>query len=206
MKHEEFIQKVATLALARLAPEIRATMDAKIVYGTGHGQGARGTCYYSSWQNGQPKPIPIVEICAAAEESTIQIAGTTIHELAHVLAGPTAGHSKVWKEACAVLGLRCAVAAGMKYSLSALEPEIRWYVGSAKLLDGAPKMNGGGGPRPCGLGAGTRGGRTRGKGSGSRLRKFVCDCNPPVIVRIGRPEFLAHCDLCGGGFRQEEAK
>lgn len=211
MKHEEFIHRIADLAIARLPENERGAMAAKIVYGMGAGTGARGVCYYSSWKNGLPQPIPIVEICAAAEESAVQVAGTTIHELGHVLAGPGAGHDNAWKAACERLGLRRAKAAGMIYTLAAFPWEIRVEIEKALLIDGAPVRSGSLvpgtprilTPRPCGLGIGTKGGTSRGTGSGSRLRKFTCDCNPPVIIRAARDVLAAHCDLCSGAFKRE---
>ena len=53
--------------------------------------GLRGVTIYSRWANGHGPhdPDPFVEICAAGEESIVQLAGTTIHELAHVVLGHT---------------------------------------------------------------------------------------------------------------------
>ena len=52
-------------------------------------------------------------------------------------------------------------------------------------------------PRPCSAGAGTRGGTSRGKGSGSLMRLWECACTPkPVKVRV------ATCDLCHASFKR----
>jgi len=40
-------------------------------------------------------------------------------------------------------------------------------------------------PKPCKLGVGSHGGKSRGVGSGSRLRLYHCQCEPPVKVRAG---------------------
>lgn len=45
-----------------------------------------------------------------------------------------------------------------------------------------------------------RGSPSRGVGSGSRMRRFVCDCTPPVIVRTARDSFDAMCHHCTGEF------
>lgn len=212
--HEAFIAEVASLALGRLSPEERETCRPRIVYGSGGGMtGVRGVCYYSRWQNGEPDPVDLVEICAFGEESLVQVAGTTIHELAHALAGPDAGHRKLWKAACARLGLRCARAAGMTYSPAALAPEIRELVWFHEFSDGRPATTNSGlfgplavptlvKPRPCSLGYGTQGGRSRGKGSGTRYRKFVCDCEPQVIVRSARDVLDVTCNACETQFKR----
>jgi len=57
--------------------------------------------------------------------------------------------------------------------------------------------------RPCGAGVGAKGGKSRGAGSGSRLRKFVCDCG--VIARVARDEFHATCSDCSTAFKRVDA-
>lgn len=211
--HEAFIGEIAKAAINRLPPAEQAKCKLRLIYGSGAGTKARGVTYYSRWQNGEPEPIDLVEICAFGEESLIQIAGTTIHEIAHVLAGHKAAHGQDWKAACALLGLRCAKAAGMCYSLSALCPEIRELVWRHEFADGRPESGLSivgllGVPtlvptiRPCSHGVGSRGGRSRGKASGSRQRKFVCECTPPVIIRAARDELNATCNDCGEGFKR----
>ena len=69
---------------------IAACRDVAVVYGAGDGR-YRGVCHYSAWANGVG-PVEVVEIAAAGEESLVQVAGTTLHELAHVLAGWGGGH------------------------------------------------------------------------------------------------------------------
>jgi hypothetical protein len=206
--HESFIHSVAHLAAARV-PEARDKLDSiKLVYGAGQA-GLRGVTYYRRWQNGGEEAAPFVEVCALGQENWIQLAGTTIHELAHVLAGHEAGHGKAWREACEALGLRRARAAGHVYRLAGFTPDIRMALATMPKPDeGEPVglLSGLGinvaRLKPCGAGIGTRGGKSRGTGSGSRLRRFVCDCEPPVIVRVARDVFEAHCDCCNGAFHQ----
>lgn len=212
MNHQEFIERVAHIALSRLPESERAQCEARITYGAGQ-PGLRGVTYYGAWQNGGEKPVPFVEVCAFGEESPVQLIGTTIHELGHVLAGPGAGHGKDWKAACERLGLRKVRAAGTSYCLAMLAPDIREQI--ARLPspeDGEPigAHRPGIGPvvvkpKPCPMGTGTRGGKSRGKGSGSRMRKFVCQCDPPIIVRAARDELPVTCDCCGSRFEREEA-
>lgn len=199
--HETFIMGVAELAIARL-PDASAFKGMKLAYGMG-ADGAYGVTYFQRWKAGD-EPTAFVEIGARHQHSWAQVATTVIHELAHVLAGWQAGHDKAWKEACATLGLRRAKAVGM-HLLSQLEPELRFAIAAMpKPSDGSPicpvVTRGGKTLKPCTGGYGTRGGKSRGVGSGSRLRLFECECIPPVKARVARHEFKATCDCCTGSF------
>jgi len=206
--HEQFIHAVRDAAVARLTPEDRAkVMDAKLVYGAGYKTGARGVTFFNQWKNGHDHAL--CEVCAFGEDSIIQVAGTTIHECAHVLAGPGAGHGKAWIEACAKLGLQFVRAAGTRYSLACFAPDVRQAIAAMPLpTDGGPGAMLGLSPnvapvskaRPCSAGIGTRGGKSRGVGSGSRLRKFVCSCG--IIVRASRDVLNATCNECGSAFNR----
>src|SRR5436305_878844 len=119
MKHEDFIRKVRDIVAAHMgdAAVRDRLLAAKLVYGIGNGS-YRGICYYQAWKNGHPAAAELVEIAASGEESPVQLAGTTIHELAHVLAGSKAGHGREWLKACEFLGLRKAKAAGTRYTMA----------------------------------------------------------------------------------------
>lgn len=207
--HEQYIQGVRSLMIARAVE--RRTLDqtaadnlrnVKLVYGLGLRGGYRGVTVYGSWSNGHG-PADCVEIAAVGEESWLQLAGTTIHELAHVLAGIGSGHSESWRDACGLLGLRRAKAAGMRYSLAALDPILRAqvYALAQSLTDGSPSFMSGIGPRitisrPCAAGYGTRGGTSRGTGSGSRLLKATCStCG--YVVRVTRTWLEKGAPYCG---------
>jgi len=212
--HEAFIHAVRAIVLPRVADDAKRTRlaDAKLVYGAGHGTGARGVTFYGAWANGTPGH-DFLEVCAAGEETTVQIAGTTIHELAHCLAGHAAGHGADWKGACRVLGLVHAEAAGQSYAPVHFAPDV-WAAVDALTVpdDGRPtfaRRGAGAGvmgrpvaPRPCPLGVGTRGGRSRGTGSGSRLRLWVCACPTAVRVRVASETFDATCNRCGSAFKR----
>lgn len=206
--HEQFIHAVREIAVARLNSEDRAAvLDAKLVYGAGS-RHTRGVTYFGCWKNGHDHAF--AEVCAFGEDSPIQVAGTTLHELGHVLAGPGKGHGKGWIDACRKLGLHFVRAAGTRYSLACFAQDIRMAIAALpKPTDGKPQPFGGilsnGSPiniklRPCSAGIGVKGGKTRGAGSGSRLRKFTCGCG--VIARVARDEFHAHCDDCGSEFKR----
>lgn len=185
----------------------------KLAYGFGQ-PGLRGVTIYSRWANGHgpQDPDPFVEICAAGEESIVQLAGTTIHELAHVVAGWEAGHGANWKSTCERLGLRCVKAAGTNYTWSMFEASLRdAIVALGEPSDGAP-INGvvtlkigkrRGRTGPCTAGVGTRGGKSRGPGSGSRMRKYIADCGQ--IVRAATDGLNATCNCCGSLFIKAEA-
>lgn len=214
ISHEEYIRRIAEHVIQRApAADRDALRKARIVYGAGQ-VGLRGVTYYDRWESADGDHVDLVEICALGESDPVQVAGTVVHELAHVAAGHGAGHGKAWRQACARLGLRCAKAAGMVYRPAALRADIRELIASLIPSDGRPNgidlltglpTNPWTGkavkPKRCPMGIGTRGGQSRGKGSGSRMRKYVCDCG--VIVRSARDDLAAHCDHCGSAFKQE---
>lgn len=212
--HETYVQEIAKLAI-ELAPDLtpseRAGLCAiKLVYGAGS-TGLRGVTYYQRWKGkGQEAPAPFVEICAFGQSHWVQIAGTTLHELGHVLAGHEAGHGPAWKLACRRLGLRSVKAAGTEYHWANFAPRLRMALAALPKPDeGEPVqplagLLGGLGitfkPRACPTGIGTRGGKSRGVGSGSRLRLFECECIPPIKARVARDEFNATCGVCDCAF------
>lgn len=211
LTHEQFIHAVRDAIAARANPETAEKLRRiKLAYGFGQ-PGLRGVTIYSKWANGHGPldPDPFVEICAAGEESVVQLAGTTVHELGHVVAGWGAGHGDGWKCACENLGLRRVKAAGTEYRWSMFAPWLREAIaGLGVPTDGAP-LNGAGvfnkiGRRkttvgPCTAGYGTRGGKSRGVGSGSRMRKYVADCGQ--IVRAATDSLDATCNCCSSKFR-----
>lgn len=208
MQHEEFIQGIRGLVLKRdIGLELRDKLaTCKLTYGVGE-RGLRGVTYYAAWGKKDCKPVELVGVCATGEESIVQLAGTTIHELAHVAAGSGAGHGISWKDSCKLLGLVECQAAGQGYLPEHFEPSL-WaeIVRLGGPIDGNPllsKVDGlpfvgvpTGKYKPCPLGIGTRGGQSRGKGSGSRMRLYHCQCQPAVKVRVASDEFGAKCDHC----------
>lgn len=53
---------------------------------------------------------------------------------------------------------------------------------------------------PCTAGIGTKGGKSRGVGSGSRLRKYSCEHGQ--IIRAATDELNATCNICSTLFKQ----
>lgn len=204
--HESYVNAIAGLAIARLPEgDSRNALTAiKLVYGAGE-KGVRGITYYNRWNKGT-EVVPFVEICAFGQESWVQVAGTTVHELGHVLAGFGAGHGKQWKDACDVLGLRRVKAAGTAYRLAMFAPDLREaIVRLPRPTEGQPvaAITGANGVpisfRPCPAGIGTRGGVSRGTGSGSRLRLWQCDCG--CKARVASDAFEATHTPCGTSFK-----
>lgn len=211
MKHEEFISAIRDIAITPIPDAGKAKLEqCKLVYGVGR-SGIRGITYFDAWRLGKDTRTAFVEICAVGEESPVQLAGTTIHELGHVLAGYGQGHNKVWYEATESLGLRCFRAAGTSYNMAMFQPTLR------ERIDGLIQQFNAEGPafsvhglytpyqgpiRPCPLGIGTRGGISRGLGSGSRLRLYVCECSKPIKARVASDEFNATCNVCKASFKR----
>ena len=207
--HEMFVHRVAEIACSKLSTADAAVCaHIKLAYGAGP-DGTRGVTYYNRWGKAEGK-APFVAINALHQESLVQLAGTTIHEIGHVLAGWEAGHGPDWKAACEKLGLRKIRAAGTNYMWSMFDKDIRALVASlTKPDDGEPQsLFGAIGqqigkrksqtmPKPCTAAIGTRGGTSRGVGSGSRLRLFQCACEPaPIKVRVARDVFDCTCNTC----------
>lgn len=186
--HEHFIHDVVNLVRERLNDEDKAALDGvKIVYGTGP-RGARGVTYYQVWKDAQAEGRkPLIEICAFGQRDRVQVAGTTIHEIGHVLAGWEAGHGKPWKEACERAGLRRVKAAGTNYVMTMIAPGLRQAIAALPVIeDGEPNTG-----RDMGAlvvrvaGVGVRGGKSRGPGSGSRMVKMQCaECG--YVARAAR--------------------
>jgi hypothetical protein len=208
--HEDYIRAVvqAVLDYPDLCEADREKIEAiKLVYGAG-ARHTRGVTYFQRWQKpGEGvAPVPLVEICAFGQQSWLQVAATTIHELGHVCAGMEAGHSKDWKFACERLGLVGIKAAGTEYTEDNFDPVLlRAIKAIPEPTDGKPCSYGALGVTrkttgSCTLGFGVMGGKSRGPGSGSRLRLYECECVPPVKIRAAKDDLNCTCGICNARF------
>lgn len=206
MTHERYIARVSELAQARLTAEERAKLaDLKLAYGAGPA-GLRGVTYFNKWQKPGTE-TPFIEVCAFGQESLVQLAGTTIHELAHALSGAGNGHNAVWKDNCAKLGLRLAMAQGMRYCMANFAPDLREAIAALPKPDDGEPVPTLSNPwtgaivkrvRSCLAGLGTRGGKaTR---SGAAYVLYACGCTPPFKVRSYSHDLDATCNCCDTKF------
>lgn len=202
MTHEEFIQAVRDCAIAYLAqsdPEAAQRLDhVKLCYGAGTVR-LRGITYHNKWCIEGTKNSALIEIGAFAEQNEAQLSGTTLHELGHALAGPKKGHGIAWQQACAQLGLNNVQAVGTHYDWSMFASELRDKLKTFELTDGKP-INVATKVHRCAAGIGSRGGKSRGVGSGSRLRKYVCGHGQ--IIRASTDVLQAVCGVCGNAFNR----
>jgi hypothetical protein len=215
--HEDFIRRVRDLVLAEAElteDEATKLAHAKLVYGIGSGA-YRGVCHFEAWQNGVGL-VDVIEIAATGEENWVQLASTTVHELAHVLAGHGAGHDVAWKDITIRLGFTKRLTVGQHYHLAQIKPRLRTRIAelAQEMVDGSPAFRTSAvwglagllaAPRPCSAGVGTKGGRSRGKGSGSRMVKATCGCGR--IIRGSRTVLdgpAITCGECGLNFKIEE--
>lgn len=203
LTHEQYINAVRAIVVARI-PEVadrEKLMAVKLTYGA-H-ERVRGVTYFNQWtHHGKDECVDFACISAMGQESIVQLAGTTIHELGHVLAGAGHGHDGEWHDACYRLGLRNIKAAGTRYLWANFMPDIRERIvalgvpsdGKPQFLNGLLTRKGTGGAvgrmLPGGLpgcthGVGSRGGKSRGVGSGSRMLKVVCS-DSGYTVRVAR--------------------
>lgn len=207
LTHEAYINAIRRVVAPLVNVDDGSKLaQAKLVYGVGKA-GIRGITYFDAWaNNGDNNKACFVEITAKGEESPCQLAGTTIHELGHVLAGYGQGHNIVWKQACQALGLRCIKAAGTRYLLANFAPVIRHdiYRLATRLEGSKPLFNDMRGftVAPCPMGIGTRGGQSRGAGSGSRLRLWQCSCPKPIKLRCASDTLDVTCNKCYTNFQQ----
>jgi len=206
--HEQYIAAVvaAVLLLPSLLPEDRrAIASVRLAYGAGE-QGTMGVTMFNRWKSRDGSTRHFVAVCATCQpEGALLLAETVVHELAHARAGWQAGHGPVWVAACARLGL---IDAKATYTHNA---KPTWSPGLLTALLRLPEPSEGrpvyipgerAKPRPCPAGIGTKGGKSRGPGSGSRNKLWQCACG--TKIRHAGKLLRAKCLDCGGMFRAQE--
>jgi len=217
--HDAYIADVARLACRHPGAsedDRNAIRQVRLAYGDGQA-GVMGITRFNLWKGPDGQRRHWCAVCATCQpEGSYLIAETVLHELGHAIAGPMGAHGPIWRSACERLGLidaKATYAHGDKPVFSA------WMAAQlAKLkepTEGRPAHTVSGnaiGPpgspalppiRPCGAGIGTKGGKSRGPGSGTRNALHVCGgCKPPVKVRaaISKRPLSATCDHCKTSF------
>jgi len=220
--HEAYIAAIWAIIRKRpaLTKEDRAAMDkTRLSYGVNPTGGTRGVTWKDGWNHnvgGKPKIGMMICLHADGQESLCQLAGTTLHEAAHVIAGLDCGHDGVWKSACARVGLPAAVN-GTAYSWDKFDPAVAKAIQRLKAPnDGWPVLDeetkqafAAGKVKPCGAGHGTRGGTSRGKGAGSRHYRYICEhkapCALPPKINCGFQTLQADCRVCKQPYTLDEA-
>jgi len=231
--HEQYVQAIYRLALkAKLTQQQKSVLrQVKITYGDRR-PGVYGTTHFGQWHptaccGGKRKPKghahPLVTIAAMPGETSLELCNTVVHELGHVLAGIGKGHGPEWVAACKALGLANAKAMGAADGWSDFSPALRKGLRGLGLpTDGAPiavklALNDSGvpelvpadpGPRPvrtCGAGIGTKGGKSRGAGAGSRYLLWECQCEQPTKLRTTRKDLRVRCLDCKRNFALVES-
>lgn len=213
LTHEQYINAVRAIVVSRLpeSADREKLMAVKLTYGA-H-ERVRGVTYFNQWAcHGKECSVDFACISAMGQESIVQLAGTTVHELGHVLAGIGHGHDKEWHESCYRLGLRNIKAAGTNYLWANFLPEVREKIaalgspsdGTPQFLNGLLTRKGTGGAvgkmlpgnlPGCTHGVGSRGGKSRGVGSGSRMLKVAC-VDTGYTARVARSWLDKGAPLC----------
>ena len=205
--HEDYLAAVATAVCEQYPATASSLSEVRLVFGAGPRR--RGIApLHRVWGGGEAvEPLPLVEIAAIGGLAPAATCQVVLHELAHVLA-PGFGHGREWRYAARQVGLmkpRAWPDAGELNVWGAISPGIRARLQAiAEPTERVPaEFWEDWHRRPCGAGYGTRGGVSRGEGSGSRYLKVVCEvpgCGYQVRVTrkwlaLGAPR----CAIVGHG-------
>ena len=199
--HEDYLVAVTAAVCEQYPTTAEALSDVRLVFGTGPRR--RGIDpLHRVWGGGEAvEPLPLVEIAAIGGLTPAETCHVVLHELAHVLA-PGFGHGREWRYAARQVGLLRPRAWPGVYELAdwcAISPAVRPALQAIPVPTEPPPAEyfADWHRRGCSAGYGSRGGSSRGQGSGSRYRKVVC----PVPgcgyqVRVTRKWLALGTPLC----------
>ena len=205
--HEDYLAAITRAVCAQFPATANALNQVHLVFGAGPRRRGLATLH-RVWGGGEAvDPLPLVEIAAIGGLSAAETCHVLLHELAHVLA-PDAGHGKAWRHAARQVGLvrpRATPDAGELADWHAISPVLRTVLQAIPApTEPAPaEYLYDWSRRPCDAGYGSRGGSSRGEGSGSRYLKVTCQhpgCGYQVRVTrkwlaLGAPQ----CPVAGHG-------
>ena len=89
---------------------------------------------YNDWMHPRLRGLTTDrEVLVSQKDDAWQLAGTIVHELAHVMVGVAAQHNEDWREACEALGLglQNPAAIGITYTPDSFTTDIRAAIASA---------------------------------------------------------------------------
>lgn len=204
--HEDYLVAVTREVCEQYPTTAVVLSQVQLVFGTGPRRRALDPLH-RAWGGGEAdEALPLVEIAAIGGLAPAETCHVVLHELAHVLT-PGNGHGAAWRYAARQVGLlkpRAWPAAGELASWGAIEPALRNRLQAiAAPTEPAPVEYYDWMRRPCGVGYGTRGGRSRGEGAGSRYLKVVCEhpgCGYQVrVTRKWLALGLPRCPVAGHG-------
>lgn len=205
--HEDYLAAITAAVCAQFPATADALNQVHLVFGSGPRRRGRPTLH-RAWGGGEAvDPLPLVEIAAIGGLSPPETCHVVLHELAHILA-PGMGHNKAWRHAARQVGLVRPRARPDVVELSdwaEISPALHTALQAIPMPTEPPpaEYRYDWQRRPCGAGHGSRGGTSRGEGSGSRYLKATCqhpDCGYQVRVTrkwlaLGAP----WCPVAGHG-------
>ena len=203
ISHEDYLAAVTAAVCEQFPTTAAALSQVHLVFGTGPRRRALDPLHrvWGGWE--ADAPLPLVEIAAIGGLAPAETCHVVLHELAHILT-PGVGHGKVWRFAARQVGLlkpRARPSPGELAAWSSIVAPLRRKLQAIPVpTERVPAEYFDWHRRPCGVGYGTRGGTSRGEGSGSRYLKVICPhpgCG--YQVRVTRKWLALGAPLCPAG-------